>query len=68
MLFSLPNLLLRKSAGLDYEWDLEGNIGYCPNFTDDELFCSIFHPIYLYYRFRSSNLEEERSDLQFPLL
>lgn len=37
--FSLPNLLLRKSAGLDYEWDLEGNIGYCPNFTDDELFC-----------------------------
>lgn len=37
--FSLPQLLLRKSAGLDYEWNLDGNIGYCPNFTDYELFC-----------------------------
>lgn len=37
--FSLPQLLLRKAAGMDYSWDLEGNIGYCPSFQDDELFC-----------------------------
>lgn len=37
--FSLPQLLLRKAAGMDYSWDLEGNIGYCPSFQDEELFC-----------------------------
>lgn len=37
--FSLPQLLLKKAAGMDYSWDLDGNIGYCPAFTDDELFC-----------------------------
>lgn len=37
--FSLPQLLLRKAAGLDYSWNLEGNICYCPYFTDKELFC-----------------------------
>ena len=37
--FSLPQLLLRKAAGLDYSWNIEGNIGYCPSFKDDELFC-----------------------------
>lgn len=37
--FSLPNLLLKKAAGISYSWNLEGNIGYCPSFTDEELFC-----------------------------
>lgn len=37
--FSLPQLLLKKAAGINYEWNLEGNIGYCPSFTDEELFC-----------------------------
>lgn len=37
--FSLPQLLLKKAAGMSFEWNLEGNIGYCPNFTDEELFC-----------------------------
>lgn len=37
--FSLPQLLLRKAAGMSYEWNLDGNIGYCPSFQDEELFC-----------------------------
>lgn len=37
--FSLPNLLLRSAAGLSSDWNLEGNIGYCPTFEDEELFC-----------------------------
>lgn len=38
-IFSLPQLLLRKAAGMDFSWDLEGNICYCPSFNDKELFC-----------------------------
>lgn len=37
--FSLPQLLLRKAARMSYDWDLEGNICYCPSFKDKELFC-----------------------------
>lgn len=37
--FSLPQLLLKKATGMDFDWNLEGNICYCPTFTENELFC-----------------------------
>jgi hypothetical protein len=37
--FSLPQLLLKKAGGVKYKWELEGNIGWCPHFQDNELFC-----------------------------
>lgn len=37
-IFSLPNLLIMKSAQLNYSWSLEGNIVYCPTFSQSELF------------------------------